>query len=314
MRVAVLADRQLQRYALRQALTKLGHQVTADMDPAQLDAATLHQHAAGAWLVCLGTMNRHQQRLLEQLYILDIPMLIGESEIPQQESTEYRQWQHSLETKLLALDKARVGQRLEQSDALAVGGSPAPQVWLLLASLGGPAAVKEFLDHLPADLPIGFLYAQHIDQPLEKSLPRAVGRHSPWRVRLASHNDFVRSGEVVVVPVDQELALTAGGRMQCSGQPWRGRYTPSFEQMILNLAAAFGSRCGVIVFSGMGEDGSAACLEAAGMGMQVWAQCSQSSVCSSMPDSVRQTGCCSCNGSPRELALAMAAHVAGMNC
>lgn len=248
-------------------LCKLGHQVTADMDPAQLDAATLHQHAAGAWLVCLGSMNRHQQRLLEQLYILDIPMLIGESEIPQQESTEYRQWQHSLETKLLALDKARVGQRLEQSDALAVGGSPAPQVWLLLASLGGPAAVKEFLDHLPADLPIGFLYAQHIDQPLEKSLPRAVGRHSPWRVRLASHNDFVRSGEVVVVPVDQELALTAGGRMQCSGQPWRGRYTPSFEQMILNLAAAFGSRCGVIVFSGMGEDGSAACLEAAGMGM-----------------------------------------------
>ena len=316
MRVAVLADSHLQRHLLREALTGLGHQVTVNMDPAQLEAATLHQHVADVWLVCLHGMDRHQQALLEQLYELGTPVLIGEGEAPQRGTEDYQRWQRSLDKKLFALGKPQAGQPLQCLDPPVLppaDSGPAQQVWLLVASLGGPAAVKEFLDHLPGNLPVGFLYAQHIDQKLEESLPRAVGRHSQWQVRLASHNDFIRSGEVVVVPVSQELTFTACGRMQCSGQPWSGSYAPSFEQMILNLAAGFGRRCGVIVFSGMGEDGSVACIDAAGMGMQIWTQCSQSSTCPSMPDSIRQTGYSSYSGSPCELARAMVTHAGGIS-
>lgn len=311
MRVAVLADSHLQRHALREALTGLGYQLAVNMDPARLEVATLDQHAADVWLVSLLQVDAHLQALLEHLYEQDVPVLVGEGVTPHTGSEEYPRWRRSLDSKLRTLvprpDEPLLQQEASVVEMQAVGG-PATQVWLLAASLGGPVAVKEFLDCLPGNLPIGFLYAQHIDQGFEKSLPKAVGRHSQWQVRLARHNDFVGTGEVVVVPVDQELTFTASGRMQCRGRPWQGSYAPSIEQMMLNLAVGFGPRCGVIVFSGMGEDGSAACLDATGMGMQIWAQCSQSSTCASMPDSIRNTGYSSYSGSPRELAQAMAQH------
>ncbi len=91
------------------------------------------------------------------------------------------------------LAEAQRPSRLELPAALAgtplVAGEPARQVWLLAASLGGPAAVKEFLDALPGGLPIGFIYAQHIDAAFETALPQAVGRHSQWHVNPARHGD-----------------------------------------------------------------------------------------------------------------------------
>lgn len=311
MRIAILADSHLQRGILRELLGRLGHEVVFNAAPGLLEAGALGQYAADAWLVCLLHVDRHQHKLLEQLYDQDIPVLVDEGEAPPASSEDYPRWQRSLENKLDALCPPRPAGVLPVQPGLpgTPDGEPAAQLWLLAASLGGPAAVKEFLDCLPAGLPIGFLYAQHIDPGFEKSLPRAVGRHSQWQVRLARHNDFVRSGEVVVVPVGHELSFTASGRMQCLERPWTGSYAPSIGQMMLNLATGFGRRSGVIVFSGMGGDGSGACMDAAGLGMQIWTQDAGSSACPSMPDSVRETGYSTCSGSPRELAQALLQHV-----
>lgn len=313
MRIAVLADSHLQRKNLREVLGWLGYEIVMNADPSQLEPSGLQQCATDVWLVSLQCMDSHQQLLLEQLYGQNVPVLVDEGTAPLAGSEDYPRWQRNLQAKLSVLDKkltaAQSCQALPGPDLLTEpAGEPAEQVWLLAASLGGPAAVKEFLDALPASVPVGFLYAQHINQEFEKSLPRAVGRHSQWPVRLAQHNDYVRRGEVVVVPVSHELAF-ADGRMQCCETPWRGSYAPSIEQMMLNLAAGFGPRSGTIIFSGMGGDGSAACDEVVRRGMQIWAQDSRSSACSSMPDSVRQTGQSSYSGSPQELAVAMLNHV-----
>ncbi|MBS7326284.1 MAG: chemotaxis protein CheB [Thiopseudomonas sp.] len=321
MRVAVLADSHLQRRILREFLGRHGHEVVLNADPARLTPEALADCVPDAWLVDLLRMDAHQQALLEHLYGQDAPVLVGEGEAPQAYSDDYARWERSLQKKLDALDRKK-GQPVPaaptQASAPALppkvdklsadNNAPAEQLWLLAASMGGPVAVKEFLDALPAGLPIGFLYAQHIDGSFEKQLPSAVGRHSRWPVRLAQHDDFVRTGEVVVVPVSQELNFAGGGRMQCMGRPWNGSYSPSIEQMMLNLAAVFGHCSGTIVFSGMGEDGSRACAHVAGKGMKIWAQDSQSSTCPSMPDSVRETGFSSYSGTPRELARAMLNH------
>ncbi|MFB1011016.1 MAG: chemotaxis protein CheB [Thiopseudomonas sp.] len=319
MRVAVLADSHLQRRILREFLGSHGHEVVLNADPARLTPAELGDCTPDAWLVDLLRMDAHQEALLEHLYGQDAPVLVGEGEAPQAHSDDYARWERSLEKKLDALDRKK-GQPAQAVPASAPApaprvdkvsadnNGPAEQLWLLAASMGGPVAVKEFLDALPVGLPIGFLYAQHIDCSFEKQLPSAVGRHSRWPVRLARHDDFVRTGEVVVVPVNQELNFASGGRMQCMERPWSGSYSPSIEQMMLNLAAEFGRCSGTIVFSGMGEDGSRACAHVAGQGMKIWVQDSQSSTCPSMPDSVRQTGFSSYSGTPRELARAMLNH------
>ncbi|NVJ11438.1 chemotaxis protein CheB, partial [Myxococcus sp. AM001] len=163
-------------------------------------------------------------------------------------------------------------------------------VWLLAASLGGPAAVKAFLDALPGGLPVGFVYAQHIDASFESALPQAVGRHSQWHVNPARHGDPVRCGEVVVVPISHELGFSDDGQMQISERGWPEPYSPSIDQMMLNLAQHFGALSGVIVFSGMGSDGSAAAAYVRRQGSVIWTQRADSCACPSMPDSLREAG------------------------
>jgi chemosensory pili system protein ChpB (putative protein-glutamate methylesterase) len=258
------------------------------------------------------------------------PVLFGEGHAPERHSENYPRWERRLFGKLKKLvgdpsqavgpslealmAEAQRPSRLDLPAALAdtplVAGEPARQVWLLAASMGGPAAVKAFLDALPGGLPIGFVYAQHIDASFESALPQAVGRHSQWHVNPARHGDAVRCGEVVVVPITQELGFTDKGVMHIAERGWPEPYSPSIDQMMLNLAQQFAGMSGVIAFSGMGSDGSAAAAYVLRQGGLIWTQRADSCVSSSMPDSLREAGYSSFSADPRELAEALVRHLA----
>lgn len=318
-RVAVIADTSLQRHVLQQALLGHGYEVVLNADPARVDDAAL-ECAPDLWLVDL--TQQDDSPLLDSLLEQDrAPVLFGEGHAPERHTEHYPRWERRLIGKLkrligdpsdgvgdslgALLDEERPP-RLEIPGDLAAmplqAGEAAREVWLLAASLGGPAAVKAFLDALPGGLPIGFLYAQHIDASFEQNLPQAVGRHSQWHVKNVRDGEALRCGEVMVVPVLHELGFHHDGRLKCSQRPWPEPYTPSIDQMMLNLAQQFGPDCGVIVFSGMGSDGSAAAAYVRRQGGEVWTQRADSCVCSSMPDSLREAGYSSFNASPRELA------------
>lgn len=274
-RVAVIADTSLQRHVLQQALLGHGYEVVLNADPARVDDAAL-ECAPDLWLVDL--TQQDDSPLLDSLLEQDrAPVLFGEGHAPERHTEHYPRWERRLIGKLkrligdpsdgvgdslgALLDEERPP-RLEIPGDLAAmplqAGEAAREVWLLAASLGGPAAVKAFLDALPGGLPIGFLYAQHIDASFEQNLPQAVGRHSQWHVKNVRDGEALRCGEVMVVPVLHELGFHHDGRLKCSQRSWPEPYTPSIDQMMLNLAQQFGPDCGVIVFSGMGSDGSAA--------------------------------------------------------
>ena len=273
-RVAVIADTSLQRHVLQQALLGHGYEVVLNADPARVDDAAL-ECAPDLWLVDL--TQQDDSPLLDSLLEQDrAPVLFGEGHAPERHTEHYPRWERRLIGKLKRLigdPSDGVGDSLgalldeERPPRLEIPATsrrcrcrPAkrPARWLLAASLGGPAAVKAFLDALPGGLPIGFLYAQHIDASFEQNLPQAVGRHSQWHVKNVRDGEALRCGEVMVVPVLHELGFHHDGRLKCSQRPWPEPYTPSIDQMMLNLAQQFGPDCGVIVFSGMGSDGSAA--------------------------------------------------------
>ncbi|SDT22589.1 chemotaxis protein CheB [Pseudomonas oryzae] len=327
-RVAVIADTSLQRHVLQQTLQANGYQVLLNCDPQRLDDGQLQDCNPDLWLVDLAQMEDAPliDLLLERA---SVPVLFGEGQAPERSSENYPRWERRLVGKLKRLvgDPARaVGPSLEAllqqgqtpahlhlPEALAATGSagqPARQVWLLAASLGGPQAVKEFLDALPAGLPLGFVYAQHIDASFEQRLPQAVGRHSQWPVNLARDGDYVRCGEVVVAPISQELTFDDDGRMHVLPRPWPEPYSPSIDQMMLNLAQHFPSACGVIAFSGMGSDGSAAAAYVRRQGGQIWTQKGDSCACPSMPDSLRDGGYSNLSATPRELAEALVTRLA----
>ena len=328
-RIAVIADTSLQRHVLQQALSGSGYQVVLNSDPARLDEAALADCETDLWLVDLAQSEDSPlvDNLLEKA---SAPVLFGEGHAPERHSENYPRWERRLFGKLkrlvgdpaqavgpsleALLAEAQRPSRLELPAALAgtplVAGEPARQVWLLAASLGGPAAVKEFLDALPGGLPLGLVYAQHIDASFEQRLPQAVGRHSQWPVNLAREGDRVRCGEVVVAPISHELAFDEDGCMRILDRSWPEPYSPSIDQMMLNLAQQFPGRCGVIVFSGMGSDGSAAAAYLRRQGGQIWTQAADSCACASMPDSLREGGYSSFSAAPRELAAALVARLA----
>ncbi|WP_137819327.1 chemotaxis protein CheB [Pseudomonas sp. 2FG] len=328
-RIAVLADTSLQRHVLQQALVGNGYHVVLNSDPARLDAEALAACEADLWLVDLA--QSEDSPLVDNLLeYASAPVLFGEGHAPERHSEHYPRWERRLVGKLkrlvgdptqavgpslqALLDEAQRPARLDLPRALAdtplVAGAPARQVWLLAASLGGPAAVKVFLDALPGGLPIGFIYAQHIDASFETALPQAVGRHSQWHVNPARQGDAVRCGEVVVAPIVHELGFAEGGTMQIAERSWPEPYSPSIDQMMLNLAQHFGALCGVIAFSGMGSDGSAAAAYVRRQGGEIWTQRADSCVCPSMPDSLREGGYSAYSGDPRELAETLVNHLA----
>lgn len=327
-RIAVIADTSLQRHVLQQALLSNGYEVVLNTDPARLELENLQDCETDLWLVDLAQME--DSPLVDQLIErVSVPVLFGEGHAPERHSENYPRWERRLFGKLKRLvgDPARaVGpsldallqeaqrpNRVELPKILAdtpLKSGAADQVWLLAASLGGPSAVKAFLDALPGGLPIGFVYAQHIDAGFESMLPQAVGRHSQWHVNAARDADAVRYGEVVVAPIGNELGFSDDGLMQMTSRSWPEPYSPSIDQMMLNLGRQYGSRCGVIAFSGMGSDGSAAAAYVIRQGGVIWTQRAESCACPSMPDSLREAGYSSYSGDPRELATALINHLA----
>lgn len=317
--VGILSDMALQRHRLQSAADKLGLRVAFCGDPQRLR----HQPAfpdADLWLVTLAEEADHPQLFEHLLAHTDAPILFGVDPAPHPGTADYLRWQRRLQEKLEqqlgSLPEPGHDNGCQEKDIRpsqgtpdlphwikpATPGTPAHEVWVLAASLGGPAAVKAFLDHLPAGLPVAFLYAQHIDRNFTDVLTRVLGRHSHYSLRPAEEGYRPCNGDVILIPVEREWKLDESGALTELDRPWPGPYGPSIDQVLLNTADFFGRRCHAIIFSGMGDDGATAAPILKAYGSRIWVQESSSCSNSSMPEAVAATGCTSFCGTPEELA------------
>ncbi len=182
-------------------------------------------------------------------------------------------------------------------------GRPAPYVWVLGASLGGPGAVKRFLDALPEGLPVGFVYAQHIDNNFLPVLHQVLGRHSAFDMHQCGHKKRVGIGEVHIVPVNHQIQSSKSeGIIFVHNRPWQGLYSPNISHVMKEFACCYGPDTGAIVFSGMGDDASDGAMAMAEAGAEVWVQTLSSCASASMPEAVLATGRSRFQGTPEELA------------
>jgi chemosensory pili system protein ChpB (putative protein-glutamate methylesterase) len=245
------------------------------------------------------------------------PLLFCDGQAPARTADHYPRWERRLMTKLVGYigapgleeNLAAVPQtplaapipEPREFRALA-GDTTAQRVWVLGASLGGPAAVKQFLDCLPEHLPVAFVLAQHIDGGFLDTLCQVLRRDSPFHCQVAGDGDRLGHGRVLVAPVTQSLVFDTDGVARLTGEPWEGPYAPCIDQVMSSLAQGFGHCDGAILFSGMGNDGAIAAPRLAAQGAAIWAQSADSCAVSSQPDSVRETGCVGYSGTPEQLA------------
>ncbi|WP_221793819.1 chemotaxis protein CheB [Oceanobacter mangrovi] len=324
-KVGIIADDRLQQHVLRTTMEHFGFEVVLSVSPEMMELRL----SGGAivldvWLVDINSDD--EEDLPDWLHTLlggDIPVFVGIEPAPQQGCTTYPRWQKRLYQKLQELIK----QPLPVSESVAglrqlesrPSGEPcriplpktlaeldargiAEEVWVLGASLGGPGAVKEFLDALPAGLPVGFVYAQHIDPRFEQTLTQTVGRHSV--LQLVNYQPGIRiaNGEVLVAPISEEFQFGPTHETISCQRDWPGPYGPSIDQVILNVFAHYPEHMGIILFSGMGNDGADAISSLSSHTVPVWVQTPASCASASMPESAMETSRVSFHGSPFQLA------------
>lgn len=300
--IGVVAAGDLRRHALKKLLREAGFLVEA-IAPARLAEALAN--IAGhpdVWLLdtsdsSAGAAPAIDDDLLEQIMqASSAPLLVSDEAPPPAHDGQLAAWQRRLLGKLEELVAgAHTGPTV---------GAP-QAVWVLAASTGGPAAVGEFMAALRPGLPIALVYAQHIEANFDRVLGAALEQHRHFVVNLGRGAQRLQAGTLLVVPADRQLRFLPFHRVLETTAPWSGPYQPVCDQVIAQLARQYRRDCGVIVFSGLCDDGALGCRIAQSQGSEVWVQSPASCACPEMPLAALATGAVGREGSPRELAEAL---------
>ena len=302
-RIGLVTDSDLNRYVLQAVLVEGSYELAGSFDTASLGQYLETNKSTpdiDAWLVDIED-NQIQQSLDLLLGQSDLPLLVNDDIPPVPEAKDHQVWQRRLLEKLEVL-VIRPAEAIASSPPV---DSSVNKVWVLVASMGGPDAVKRFLTTLPQALPIAMVYGQHIETNFDGLLTSAVTGHD-YPMQLASGEQQLVNGNILVVPVDHQLRFLSRGRVVETRKAWSGSYQPVLDQVIADLARIYRQNLGVIVFSGMCNDGEIGCRVAKACGGTVWAQTPNSCLSPDMPSAAISTGCVSKQGTPEQLAEALA--------
>ncbi|WP_020210730.1 chemotaxis protein CheB [Gilvimarinus chinensis] len=311
LRLGVIVDSEAKLALIKTVAVQVGQKIecsvlvsanSGGVSPSELAQLETIQEL-DAWLVALNYADaqaaKTEQVLLSPSLASDIPVIVCDSSELSYGPVQQCQWLKRLKLRL---------QRV-QGDVNLLSRRAASSVWLLAASTGGPSAVCEFLQALPSELDVAFVYLQHINQGYSSALISMLSKAGHYRPRLAHQGGVLEAGTVTLVDPAYRIEVQNNGTLVCFDDPWKGPYQPSIDQLAANVARTHSFRGGMIVFTGMGEDGVASSRLVAQQKGLVWVQKPETCVVDSMPQAVLQTGCAQFSGSPIELAQALSKHL-----
>lgn len=314
-RIGVVTDSSLHLFEIQSVLKDSGYEVAGAYTPDKINDEALVQSEADAWVVSLSVESDCDEVVSLMFDLIDVPILLDENAGDDDEDEDRVPWQKRLMKKLAGVAVAgtvRVKAQAEDtnpilSEANRAGAERqvARNVWVLGASLGGPEAVVEFLQQVPVDLPVSFVYAQHIDAKFCQVLAEAIDKNTPFEARVLGDDDVLTYGQVGIVPVESELKFLPMGKVVRTGKPWSGPFAPAIDQVINDVASVYADCAGTIIFSGMGDDGAKACDVMRQQGGAVWAQSPDHCISPHMPEAALAGGRVEFNASPAELAVAL---------
>jgi len=294
--IGIVAHADFSRHVLKNLLLESGYGARC-INPEQLqDCLAQAATRPEAWLFDASDPEVEQQ-LADIIEQCDTPFLISD-EPPPQRPGEFAEWRRRMLDKIEELAAAAVR---THGPAL----QPPQAVWVLAASTGGPEAVSEFFAALAPDLPLAFVYAQHIEPRFDSVLASALERHRHYRSAVCRGERSLEQGLVLVVPADQQLRFLPFHRVLETRKRWEGRYQPAIDQVVGDIARLYSQRAGVIVFSGTCDDGALGCRMMQASGGEIWVQTPESCISPDMPNAALATGAVSMQGTPAQLAQAL---------
>lgn len=301
----IVSDNRKQRMALSETVQKLGFRLVACLDSEQLKTDKVISHAV--WLVDVDNLGQIESYIGACQPKL---VLVGFDTAPDYTSgTLYDKWQRRLARKL----SDAFSPKFASDKKAPMSKKPWRYVLFLGASMGGPHAIKAFLDGLSPKLPIAILVAHHFDDKLIYTLPKVLTRQNDWRCQVISTTQSLQAGLCLIVPTDRQVVCDSTGRVILTKQAWAGEYKPNIGAILKNVSEVYGSQLISIIFSGMGNDGSQFAKDIVKNQSQFWAQDPTSADSPSQPQAFIDTGVCQFIGTPKmmsdKLNQLMASHL-----
>ena len=175
-----------------------------------------------------------------------------------------------------ALSKPREGTRI-----IAIG-----------ASTGGPEALREVLEAMPADAP-ATLIVQHMPELFTRAFADRLNATSPMEVREARDGDAVKRGRALIAPGNKHMELVRRGDdyiVSVREGELVSRHRPSVNVLFRSVADVAGASSIGVLMTGMGDDGADGLLEMRKAGAATVAQDEASCVVFGMPAKAIQRG------------------------
>lgn len=182
-------------------------------------------------------------------------------------------------------------------------GSALSRIVLLGAAVNGTDSVCSFLAALPANSRLTFLHTQHLGgQQSDAALVERFAAICPLPVRLAAQGGRAASGEVLLVPAGQQVALRRDGKIELQAIAPDQAQGPSIDASFTMAANAFGRDAVAIVFAGRANDAVAGSQAIHDRGGQVWVESSSGEHFADMVSGIFAERLVSFSGTPHELA------------
>ncbi|MHC4940349.1 MAG: chemotaxis-specific protein-glutamate methyltransferase CheB [Planctomycetota bacterium] len=182
--------------------------------------------------------------------------------------------------------------------------APDPDLIVIAASTGGPEVIKTMLAPLPRGFPVPIVIAQHMPPIFTMHFARRLDRGIGLGVVEASDGIRIGQSGVWIAPGGQETKVERDGMgmvLRCEPSSAKGP-KPSADTLFRTAAEVCGANTLGIVLTGMGRDGLLGCASIASARGRVLVQDRDSSVVSSMPRAVIESGVVERELKPLELA------------
>jgi two-component system chemotaxis response regulator CheB len=172
------------------------------------------------------------------------------------------------------------------------------------ASAGGVEALREFVAHLPADLPACVCVVLHVPRDAPSALAGILRRSCRLQVLSAAPELALTAGTVVVAIADHHL-LVGPTRMSLGAGPRENGHRPAVDVLFRSAARWWGPRAIAVVLSGALDDGAAGAHAVARQGGAVLVQDPENAMYSGMPCATLAAVPTAVAAPPAELAAAV---------
>jgi len=124
------------------------------------------------------------------------------------------------------------------------------------ASTGGPIALHQILERIPAGFPMPIAIVQHMPAGFTGPFAERLSRLSRLQVSEAVEGDRLRSGRVLVAPAGRHLRITSRLTVALEPEPADAKHVPSVDVTMTSADRARPGRVLGILLTGMGQDGA----------------------------------------------------------